>query len=350
MRKILGVLIVVLAFGYAGVSVYRSRPVKIFAAPPAPPPKPNFSQAIAGVGLIEAASENISLSLPVSGLVTNVFVKAGDAVKRGEKLFELDVRDLRAELAVRRAAVEVAKRRLFRLERSPRPEDVPPAEARVREAQATLNDATVQLQFIESVSDKRAIRGEDLERRRIAVQSAEAKLAEAKAQLTLLKAGTWTADLETARAEVTFAEAQCQRIEADIERMIVRSPINATVLQMNVHPGEYAAAGEIQKPLALLGDVSELCVRVDIDEYQSQRITAAATAEGSLRGEGDVRIPLEFVRFEPYVVPKKSLTGESVERVDTRVLQVIYRIKSARKKLYVGRQMDVFIAVEGEKK
>jgi hypothetical protein len=52
---------------------------------------------------------------------------------------------------------------------------------------------------------------------------------------------------------------------------------------------------------------------------------------------------LEFVRFEPYVIPKKSLTGDSIERVDTRVLQVIYRIRDAEPSVYVGQQMDVYI-------
>jgi hypothetical protein len=52
---------------------------------------------------------------------------------------------------------------------------------------------------------------------------------------------------------------------------------------------------------------------------------------------------LSFVRVEPFVVPKRSLTGENTERVDTRVLQVIYAVESAETTLYVGQQVDVFI-------
>jgi hypothetical protein len=52
---------------------------------------------------------------------------------------------------------------------------------------------------------------------------------------------------------------------------------------------------------------------------------------------------MRFVRFEPYVVPKKSLTGDSTERVDTRVLQVIYSFDRGSLPIYVGQQMDVFI-------
>ena len=57
---------------------------------------------------------------------------------------------------------------------------------------------------------------------------------------------------------------------------------------------------------------------------------------------------LRFVREEPYVIPKKSLTGDNTERVDTRVLQAIYAVEGAKRQLYVGQQVDVFI--EGQKK
>jgi hypothetical protein len=43
------------------------------------------------------------------------------------------------------------------------------------------------------------------------------------------------------------------------------------------------------------------------------------------------------------VIPKKSLTGGSTERVDTRVLQVIYQFDPPNRPLYVGQQVDVYI-------
>src|SRR5262249_58179891 len=107
-----------------------------------------------------------------------------------EGLFSLDERDLRAEVSARRAALEVARSRLARLEQSPRPEEIPPAQARVHEAEAALADALVQQKLIESVTDRRAVREEDLQRRRVAVRAAEARLEKAKAPLTLLQAGS----------------------------------------------------------------------------------------------------------------------------------------------------------------
>ena len=64
---------------------------------------------------------------------------------------------------------------------------------------------------------------------------------------------------------------------------------------------------------------------------------------GHVRGNAELKAPLRFVRFEPYVVPKRSLTGDSTERVDTRVLQVIYSVEREDAQLFVGQQLDVFI-------
>jgi hypothetical protein len=93
----------------------------------------------------------------------------------------------------------------------------------------------------------------------------------------------------------------------------------------------------------ILGSITPLHVRVDVDEHDAWRVQAGASAVASPRGNGSLRTPLEFVRFEPYVIPKKSLTGDSTERVDTRVLQIIYRVKDQNAPLYVGQQMDVYI-------
>jgi hypothetical protein len=84
-------------------------------------------------------------------------------------------------------------------------------------------------------------------------------------------------------------------------------------------------------------------VRVDIDEYDIPRFQPEAPAQATLKGQPDASFPLRFMRIEPYVVPKKSLTGDNTERVDTRVLQVIYAIDAGNRRLFVGQQLDVFI-------
>ena len=108
-------------------------------------------------------------------------------------------------------------------------------------------------------------------------------------------------------------------------------------------PAEYAQSGPLAAPLMLVGTVDHLHVRVDIDEQDAWRIKPNAPATAAVRGNARLTTPIHFVRYEPYVVPKRALSGATSERVDTRVLQVIYRLDEARFPLYVGQQLDVFL-------
>jgi RND family efflux transporter MFP subunit len=274
------------------------------SAPVAPPSQAPFASYVAGAGLVEASTENIAIGTPVGGLVTDVHAKVGDAVRRGDPLFHIDTRDLEADLLVRRAEVETAK-------------------ANVEAADAHLADATNQYRLYEA-SDPRAVSKDELSRRKFAVDVRAAEVAQAKAQ-------------------VAAAEAQVQQVRTEIERRTVRAPVDGRVMQVKVRAGEFAPAGTMQTPLMLVGNVDRLHVRVDVDENDAWRVADTAKARAFVRGNPRLTTELSFVRIEPYVVPKRSLTGESTERVDTRVLQVVYAFDGMALPVYVGQQMDVFV-------
>jgi HlyD family secretion protein len=329
-----------------GFAIYtvRTGSKPIVPAPPIDQPaRAPFEAYVAGNGLIEPSTEDIAIGATVPGMVIRVQVKPGDEVKGGDPLFTVDDRRERAELEVRKASLEAARQSLARLQSLPRPEELPAFDARVAEFSALVKDSESQLSFFESVGDQRAISAEELSRRRFAVMAAQSKLKAAESDLTLLKAGAWKPDLAIAQANVASAEAQVKATETDIDRLTVRAPVDATVLQVKIRAGEYAQAGALQTPLMLLGATKMLHVRVNVDENDAWRVEPGSPAEASVRGNSQLKTPLEFVRIEPYVVPKRSLTGESTERVDTRVLQVIYAFKPGTIPVYVGQQMDVFI-------
>jgi multidrug efflux pump subunit AcrA (membrane-fusion protein) len=322
--------------------VEGSKPVPV-APPVAEPAQTPFRFSVAGAGIVETSTQNIAVGTPISGVVSTVLVQVGDMVKAKEPLFSLDDRDLQAQLAVRQTTLQTARERLTRLQRLPRPEDIPPAAARVQEAEVALADTQNQLRLAESLTDKRAISEEERSRRRFAVQAAEAKLAAARAQLALLKAGSWKPDIDIAKAEIAAAAAQVRAAKTDIERLTIRAPVDGQILQVNLRSGEFAQSGVLQTPLILLGSINRLHVRVDVDEHDAWRIHPQAPAMAFVRGNRALQMPLQFVRLEPYIVPKRSLTGESTERVDTRVLQVIYSFERGALPVYVGQQLDVFI-------
>lgn len=261
------------------------------AQPVTPPSQPPFDTFVSGAGIIEANTENIEIGTHVAGIVQKIYVDIGSKVKNHDPLFTIDDRQIRAQLEINKAAVEVAKAQL-------------------------ANDKTY-LALAESLTDKRAISVQEIDRRRYAVQTSQAKFRQAIAEVN----STQTA----------------------LELLTVRAPVDGEILQLKVHLGEFAPAGALQQPLIILGNVRPLNVRVDIDETDAWRVKADAPAIAYLRGNKNINSPLEFVRFEPFVVPKTSLTGDSTERVDTRVLQVIYSIEKTDLPLYVGQLVDVYI-------
>jgi len=313
------------------------------AAPVAEPPRPSFKNKISGSGIIEASTRNIAIGTHVSGIVTRVFVKVGDRVKARDPLFVLDDRTHQAELGIREAAVKEAEARLQRLKGAPRPEEVPIAEATVKEAEAIVEDLRQQLEIVERVRDRRAVSIEDINKRRYAVAIAQARLTRAVADLTLLKAGSWQPDIDVAKAALARSRAELGAARVEIDRLTVGAPVAGAVLQVNLRPGEFAQSGVLSQPLILLGNLDRLHVRVDIDENDAWRFSPDAPAVAYLRGHSEYKTGLTFEYVERYVIPKKSLTGESTERVDTRVLQVVYSFPRERLPVYAGQQVDVYI-------
>lgn len=290
-------------FGVYSV-VHGNQPAPV-ALPMAEPARSPFASFIAGAGIIEASSRNIAIGTPLPGVVKSVPVKVGDRVEAGTVLFDLDDREALAELAVRKAELARAK-------------------AGVTEAEATLAEARTLLKLIEALADRRAVSTEERERRSNAVSIAEAALG-------------------SARAAVEQAAAQLALARTTLDRLIVRAPVRGEVLQVNLRPGEFAQAGALSTPLLVMGNPDPLHVRVDIDENDAWRFRPEGKAVAFLRGNRSFGTDLALAYVEPYVVPKRSLTGDSTERVDTRVLQAVYRFDRGRLPAYVGQQVDVFI-------
>jgi hypothetical protein len=146
-----------------------------------------------------------------------------------------------------------------------------------------------------------------------------------------------------AETRLVEGRARVAAMRTEIERLTVTSPIEGKVWRVDVRPGEFAQAGPLAEPLMVLGDDSVLHVRVEIDQTDAHRVRETAAAVASLRGDAARQAKLSFVSFEPLVKPKRALTGDGTERVDTRVLEVIYALPADTLRSFVGQQMDVFI-------
>ncbi len=347
----------VIALGFAVVQMTKAQQQSPPVAPPVEPAKSPYPKQLAGAGLVESETENIAVGSHVPGVVDCVLVKVGQTVRPGQPLFRLDDRQLRAELESRLATLASAEASAEKLNMMPRPEEVPPAEAKLTEAKANLRDQVQVYERYRRLAGTSAISEEEVTRREMAVEVAKAQVAKAEADLALLKAGAWRSDKLVAAAAVRQAKAQADQTRVELDRLTARAPrlgesaaaddTEYHVLQVNVRPGEYV--GTVPgSAMVVLGRVGRLHVRVDVDENDIARFHPSLSGTASPRGQAGQGYPVTFVRVEPYVIPKKSLTGGNTERVDTRVLQVIYAIETKGKPLYVGQQMDVFLNSAGK--
>jgi HlyD family secretion protein len=315
--------------------------------PAAQPPVAPYEDTLAGAGVVEPQSENISIGAAMPGIVAEVPVEVGKKVAKGDPLFRMDDRQLRAELGVRQAMLAVADAEVVRLQSQPRAEEVAVDAAQLKEAEAVEIEARRQLDRTLQLAPSGAATQADVDAARRAAAVASAQVAHARAALDLTEAGAWQYDVMIAKQQVEQARSEVQRIETEIARLEVRAPRDGEVLQVNVRPGEYAGTPP-GATLMMLGSTDSLHVRIDIDEQDIGRYRTGIPGVAMPRGFPDLKYDLRFKRVEPFVVPKRSLTGDNTERVDTRVLQVIYEIVKNKPPLYVGQQVDVFFKLPKE--
>lgn len=330
----------VIGLGFAVRTATAERPRPTPEALSAPPRRP-FAKLVAGAGILEASTENVSVGSAIAGIVSAVLVETGQDVEAGEALFVLDDRADRAIVLVKRAELAAALSKLEKLRRDPRQESIAPLRAALRENEARLEDAKVQHARWDSLVREAAVSQHEASTKRYAVLVCERQVERAKATLDEALAGTWEPDLAMQEAAVQVARAELARAEVELERLTVRAPVASRILKVNVHPGELClpSTGAI-----LLGDTDRLHVRVSIDEADVPRFRPGAQARASVKGLAEATIRLVFVRTEPYIVPKRSLTGGQNERVDTRVLEVVFAIDGRSPvPLFVGQQVDAFI-------
>lgn len=266
--------------------IYTPTPIAVHVTEPAVNP---YKETIAASGIIEAADKNIYIGSPEEGIVTKMWIVVGDHVKQGDPLFVIDSRTLQAQLIFQESSVEVSRATLIRLED--------------------------QLNRLKSVTDSRAVSIDEVRTREN--------------------------DVNVAKAQLGSSIATVDQTKKLIDRLVVRSPKDGIILQNNIREGEYVSKNVTTM---ILGDLEHIQIRADIDEQNAGWFNPKAQAIAYPKNNTQIAIPLKFVRLEPYVLPKVSLTGAGDERVDTRVLQVIYSFEQPKQyHLYVGQQVDLFI-------
>lgn len=291
-----------------GVVIWSQRTTP---APPIlfPPPQSPYPYFIAGAGIIEASSQNISVGSPFDQIIEKIFVIEGDNVNKGDPLFQLDHRAFQPAVDIARASYNAAL--------------------------VQSENAKVTFSFYQNLKDRRAVSEESYQQAYYAHLQAE--------------------------ENVKVANANLVQAETNLERSIIRAPVSGQILQVNSHIGEIAPIipfisnqstwlAAANGTIILMGVVNPLQLRIDIDSDDAWRYKKGARAVAFVRGNSHINFPLTFSRVEPYVIPKSSFTGATIERVDTRVLQVLYNFSGDDLPIYAGQILDIFIEAEAIEK
>lgn len=319
--------------------------------PPARSPSVNpFGRGFAALGFVESSTREVQIAAPESGLVLEVFAEVNDRVARGDPLLRLDARLQEAAVLRAQAALRTGESELERLRAQPRSEDLPPLRAVVARTAALVAEREEELARLQAAQGQSAATEWESRRLKILADQARAAAVGAQAELDRINAGAWKQDVLVAESRVAQLKADLDASKILLDRMTVRAPRDGMILRRQVEPGEFA---DPNRDLLILGDTSALNIRAQVDEDDLPLLTRRAVdksaplaAVARTRGALPITLDLELLRVEPLARRKSDLSGSNAERIDTRVVDVVFRVKAADKPelgLVPGQAVDVFI-------
>ena len=311
-------------------------------------------------GIIESdqpSGSNINLYPEVSGPITQVLVHEGQRVPAGTPLFSIDDSVQRATTEQFRLAAEASRALLDELKAQPRQETLAIAGAQVGLAEAGLKVARGQYDKRRASFDldPKSISKDVLDTAEDAVSQAAASLEVARKQYELTAAGAWSYDVVSQERQTEALSQAYAAAGALLQKYSVKAAVDGVVLVVNATVGSYVspqgaynAHTQGLDPLVIMGAPQDnLAVRCYVDEILVSRLPSAwhIRAQMTVRGT-DIKVPLEFVRVQPYVSPKIELSNERQEQVDLRVLPVIFRFPKQDVPVYPGQLVDVYIGTQ----
>jgi len=354
----------VLAFGGLIAGVIGAYVYGLHAAPQPPafnPAANPFAKGIYAEGIVESYQnngENINIYPEVAGTIVEIPVHEGEWVKKGTVLLRLDDSVQRATAEQLQAQAQAAHAMLEELKAEPRKETFEVSKAQLLYAQAQLKNANDELakQQASYQLDPKSVSKYMLDDAVNAAKVAAANLKVVQRQYELTRAGAWIYDVRNQENTYDADEKAYLSSKALLAKYTIRAPADGTVLAIQAAVGSYVAPQGTYDtytqgfdPVITVGPSEEyLSVRCYIDEILIHRLNPrpGMRARMFIRGTS-ISVPLEYVRVQPYVSPKIELSNQRLERVDVRVLPVIFRFARSNKlPVYPGQLVDVYV---GEK-
>ncbi len=356
-RLLFGLAIVGLILGVATAFV-SGRTKKNPPATFTPASNP-YLKGIFANGIVESYQENganINIYPEVPGVVTRILISEQQSVARGTPLLSIEDSVQRATVEQQKAQLEAARALLAELKAQPRPENLAVARSQLQAAAAALKTSADQRDKLKHSYDlqPRSVSASDLDNAENAVRVAAAGLDVAQKQLDLVRAGAWTYDVRNQESQCEALSKAVASSTALLNKYEIRAPAEGTILTINAAvgsfvstQGSYDAYTQSYLPVISMGTAqADFQVRCYVDEILVQRLPSSPGIQATMFFRGsDKGIPLQFVRMQPYVSPKIELSNQRTERVDVRVLPLIFRFRKPDSlPVYRGQLVDVYIA------
>jgi HlyD family secretion protein len=354
---------IVFALVFVGIAVALFS-AYVYAVPskPLPPvfnPAPNpYEAGIYANGIVESAQphgENVNIYPEVPGVITRVLVAEGDSVKQGTPLLVIDDSVQRATVEQQRSQADAALALLEELRAQPRRESLEVAAAQVEAASAALKSAQDQMDKQQRSFElaPESVSRDTLDNAINAFKVAKANVAVVTKQYELTRAGAWVYDIKNQERQHQALVKAAAASSALLDKYTIKAPADGVVLSVASSVGSYVSpqgaydtyTQGLQPVMVMGAEGVRLHVRCYIDEILIPRLPSPEKmrAQMFIRGT-DTKIPLTFVRVQPYVSPKIQLSNQRLEKVDLRVLPVIFQFEPPPGvRLYPGELVDVYV-------
>jgi HlyD family secretion protein len=224
------------------------------------------------------AAHKIELASKVVGRVAWVGVEMGDKVKKDQVLVRLEDDEYKARVAQQQGLLDNAKATLAQLEAGSRPQEIAAAKAHVDEAQAELTNAQVSLKRLQGLESTRAISRQQVDDAEALVHERVAQLDLQRQEFELARIGNRKEQIDAQRATVRQLDGALAMAMLDLNNTVIRSPIDATVLQRNVEVGEFVTTGFVgdrgAKGYVLsIADLNDLRVELDVSQNEFAKVS-----------------------------------------------------------------------------
>lgn len=301
-----------------------------------PPVAGTLSAAVVAPGVVEPWGEEVRVAAKEAGWIAEIRIREGQRVEAGEVLARLEDTAQTAGVALARADAAEMATLLRRAKHGATTEELGQAraerDAAIARAERAHSDSA---RFTRLMGEGLVARAEG-ER---ALKDAEAEAATAAAlesRYAAVVRGVRPEDLAATARRLEAAQARLGAAQAALARRLVVAPVAGTVLWSRYRVGEFYSAGA--QGLFVLGDVSRLQVRVDVDEIDSQRVLLGAPA--TIRMDGSpTQVQGRVVWLSPKMGRKNLLVETPTARNDARIREVL--VATADRQLLPGARVWV---------